>query len=537
MGLWNFRAEGSEKEYKMAVPGCWEAHPDFLSYRGKATYTKKLYINESCNLRLEFKGVSHTADVYFDGIHTVHHYNAYTPFSCVVKSVSPGEHTLSVKVDNSFSEASALHIPNDYYTYGGIVRPALLEQIGDLYIKYIHFTPVCENGAWGGKIEAKVENISSYPLPCKLQIKAAGKCAQSEEVIVMPNSYAIIKMNMQFENVNVWDCESPNMYTLTGILFNKGHEIDDMIERIAFREVKVCGKHICLNGSRLWIQGFNRHEEYADIGCSVPFAVMEKDIDMMKDMGANAVRTCHYPNDELFLDLCDERGMLVWEENHARGLSLKDMQNPNFERQCKDCIDEMIENHYNHPSIIIWGILNECSSDTNEGREMYKKQFEQIKSLDTSRPTTFATCKHFSDISLDLPDVVSCNLYFGWYDNISCEKGFKKEIEWLKNIGADNKPMIISEFGAAALYGCHDPSHPKWSEERQVDILEESLKIYYKNEHLSGIFIWQFADCRVSEEKWFYSRARCHNNKGVVDEYRRPKMSYETVKRFFTKDI
>ena len=125
------------------------------------------------------------------------------------------------------------------------------------------------------------------------------------------------------------------------------------------------------------------------------------------------IRDSHYPNDELFLDMCDERGIMVWEENHARGLGIDGMNNPNFDQQCENCIREMIGNHYNHPSIIIWGILNECASHTEEGREKYKKQYEQIQSMDKSRPTTSATCQHFKDICLDLPDIVSFNQYPG----------------------------------------------------------------------------------------------------------------------------
>ena len=70
----------------------------------------------------------------------------------------------------------------------------------------------------------------------------------------------------------------------------------------------------------VFLKGFNRHEDYGDIGCAIPLQLMAQDMDLMQDMGANAVRTCHYPNDERFLDLCDERGIMVWEENHARGL-------------------------------------------------------------------------------------------------------------------------------------------------------------------------------------------------------------------------
>ena len=228
--------------------------------------------------------------------------------------------------------------------------------------------------------------------------------------------------------------------------------------------------------------------------------------------------------------------MLVWEENHACGLVLKDMQNPNFERQCEDCIREMIENHYNHPSIIIWGILNECAAETPEGRVMYKKQFEQIRNSDSSRPVTSATCRHFTDITLDLEDVVSFNMYSGWYKDCPIDERNDEEIEWIRRSGGGNKPIIVSEVGAAAIYGYRDRSRCKWSEERQADIIRDNLEVYMNDDRITGVFIWQFADCRVTEEgDWFATRARCHNNKGVVDEYRRPKEAYDTAAELFEK--
>ena len=130
-GMWDFKMEGIDNEYKLPVPSCWEQHPDFLSHRGKGAYTKKIYVKNDTNVRLEFKGVSHTADVYFDGEKVAHHYNAFTPFSTVVKNVKKGEHEIKVEVDNTFGEHSALHIPNDYYTYGGITRPVILEYVPD----------------------------------------------------------------------------------------------------------------------------------------------------------------------------------------------------------------------------------------------------------------------------------------------------------------------------------------------------------------------------------------------------------------------
>lgn len=535
-GMWDFYPEGKEAAvYQMPVPGCWEQHPDFYTYRGKGVYTKKIYVNEPGALRLEFKGVSHTADVYFDGEHIANHYNAFTPFSTIVKDVEKGEHEIKVLVDNSFGEHSSLHIPNDYYTYGGITRPVSMETIPEAYIKNIKFTPYTENGIWNGLLEVVIHNISNKTVKVRLNSTLDKYEMMSDSIEIGGESEVTVSLKQEFPDVAAWSNENPKLYLINSVLYLDENPIDDLIERVGFRTVQVKGTKIQVNGKDVFLKGFNRHEDYATVGCAIPLQLMVQDMDMMQDMGVNALRTCHYPNDERFLDLCDERGIFVWEENHARGLYLKDMQNPNFDKQCEDCNREMIENHYNHPSIIIWGILNECASETEEGRKKYQMQYEQIKRLDKTRPTTSATCRHFTDICLDLPDIVSFNMYSGWYQDVSVEERHNKEMEWIKNSGGDGKPIIVSEFGAAAIYGYRDRTRCKWSEERQADIIEENLKVYLNDENVTGIFIWQFADCRVTEEgDWFATRARCHNNKGVVDEYRRPKMAYDIVKKYLS---
>ena len=532
-GMWDFRMEGFDKDYQLPVPSVWEQHPDFLAHRGKGTYTRKVYIKNSGNIRLEFKGVSHTADVYFDGEKIAHHYNAFTPFSAIVKNVSAGEHEIKVEVDNTFGVHSALHTPNDYYTYGGITRPVVFESISDAWIKNIHFTPYIKDGKWNAKIELLIANVSDNPQSVTVKATLAGKEMVSG-VNIGANDETLTVFDEEFDGVNAWSHEEPNLYYINTTLSVDGEEIDDLIDRVGFRTVEVRDTKIYLNGEPFYMKGFNRHEDYAVDGCAVTLQHMVQDLDLMQDMNANAVRTCHYPNDERFLDLCDERGIFVWEENHARGFKLEDMRNPNFEQQCEDCIREMIENHYNHPSIVIWGILNECAAETDEGRRMYAKQYDQIRSMDQSRPVTSATCRHFTDITLDLPDVVSFNMYTKWYKDDDIAYRNNREIDWIKESGGDNKPIIVSELGAAAIYGYRDRSRCKWSEERQADLIRENLEVYMNDYRICGVFIWQFADCRVTEEgDWFATRARCHNNKGIVDEYRRPKMAYDTVKELF----
>ena len=534
-GMWDFRMDGFDKAYQLPVPSVWEQHPDFLSHRGKGTYTRKVYVKNGGNIRLEFKGVSHTADVYFDGEKIAHHYNAFTPFSAIVKNVSAGEHEIKVEVDNTFGEHSALHKPNDYYTYGGITRPVVIESISDAWIKNIHFTPYIKDGKWNAKIELLIANVSDKPQSVTVKASLAGKEMVSG-VNIGANDETLTVFDEEFDSVNAWSHDEPNLYYINTTLSVDGKEIDDLIDRVGFRTVEVRDTKLYLNGEPFYMKGFNRHEDYAVDGCAVTLQHMVQDLDLMQDMNANAVRTCHYPNDERFLDLCDERGIFVWEENHARGFKLEDMQNANFERQCEDCIQEMIENHYNHPSIVIWGILNECAAETDEGRRMYAKQYDQIRSMDKSRPVTSATCRHFTDITLDLPDVVSFNMYTKWYNDGDIGERNDREIDWIRANGGNNKPIILSEVGAAAIYGYRDRSRCKWSEERQADLIRENLEVYMNDDRICAVFIWQFADCRVTEDGgWFATRARCHNNKGIVDEYRRPKMAYDTVKEIFGK--
>ncbi len=562
-GMWDFVMDGFSKHYRLPVPGCFEQHPDFLDYRGTGAYTRQLDLERDCNLRLEFKGVSHTADVYFDDEKIARHYNAFTPFSAIVKNAKRGVHTLRVNVDNTFSEASALHVPNDYYTYGGITRPVAMEEIPDVYIQYIHFTPYKTDHLWHADIEIRLCSLSDTERDAEVVLElrpdtaspafskniqetavsadsglpeSTGRPAARRltgKITVPAGSETTFVFTQEFPDVLSWSHSNPALYSCRVVLSIDGAAVDDLIERVGFRQVKTSGRQLLVNDEPVFLMGFNRHEDYATVGCAIPLQLMVQDMDLMEAAGANAVRTCHYPNDERFLDLCDERGMLVWEENHARGFSLERMENPSFDRQCEDCIREMIENHYNHPSIVIWGILNECASETEIGREKYARQYAQIASLDSSRPRTSATCRHLKDICLDLPDIVSFNMYSGWYQDVAADEAGRREIEWIDASGGAGKPIIVSELGAAAIYGYRDRSRCKWSEERQSDIIRENLKVYMADPDITGVFIWQFADCRVTEEEWFYTRARCHNNKGVVDEYRRPKIAYDTVSEMF----
>lgn len=532
--LWEFSpctGDLAGRKYRTAVPGCWESMPDFSSYRGVGVFSREIETEGA--FRLVFKGVSHTARVCLDGREIGSHYNAYTPFAVAVTDVMAGRHLLEVYADNTFGEASALHIPNDYMSYGGISRGVLLEELTDTYIEYIHAVPVMEKDGWKALVSVKVKNWSAAGKTCRLYLDLAGIASEAMELTLEAGGEKTVDFQLSAAEAEAWEIKNPKLYTVRATLSDENGAFDDQIDRMGFREIRTEGKDILLNGKKLRIRGFCRHEDHPMFGCALPYAAIQQDLETAMDLGANAIRTAHYPNDELFLDLCDEQGILVWEENHARGLTLEHMQNPNFERQAETCIEEMITAHINHPSVIIWGILNECASDTEYGYECYKKQYDLIKHMDFSRPRSSASCKFKTDICFGLPEIVSYNLYPEWYHETPASEYVKDIYDWVQRESeGSGKPFLVTEIGAGAIYGFRSHTLCKWSEEYQAKALEDQITAVLEQEGCSGIFIWQLSDVRVSDE-WFASRPRTMNNKGIVDEYRRRKLAYDVVKRIY----
>ncbi len=518
--LWEFSpctGDLAGRKYRTAVPCCWESMPDFSSYRGVGVFSREIETEGA--FRLVFKGVSHTARVCLDGREIGSHYNAYTPFAVAVTDVMAGRHLLEVYADNTFGEASALHIPNDYMSYGGISRGVLLEELTDTYIEYIHAVPVMEKDGWKALVSLKVKNWSAAGKACRLYLDLAGIASEAMELTLEAGGEKTVDFQLSAAEAEAWEIKNPKLYTVRATLSDENGAFDDQIDRMGFREIRTEGKDILLNGKKLRIRGFCRHEDHPMFGCALPYAAIQQDLETAMDLGANAIRTAHYPNDELFLDLCDEQGILVWEENHARGLTLEHMQNPNFERQAETCIEEMITAHINHPSVIIWGILNECASDTEYGYECYKKQYDLIKHMDFSRPRSSASCKFKTDICFGLPEIVSYNLYPEWYHETPASEYVKDIYDWVQRESeGSGKPFLVTEIGAGAIYGFRSHTLCKWSEEYQAKALEDQITAVLEQEGCCGIFIWQLCDVRVSDE-WFASRPRTMNNKGIVDEY------------------
>ena len=236
--LWEFspcQGEHAGEVYQVATPCCWESHPDFSAYRGRGIY--KTSFAAGGTIRLEFKGISHTAVVYLDDREIVSHYNAYTIFDAVVPDLEEGIHTLTIQADNRFSENSALHIPNDYMSYGGVNRPVVLERIPDAYIEWVHVTPYYREGAWHAEVQVKVRNLSPQKAVRDVRAEAAGQSLTWDNVEIPAKAERILEAEARFDDVRAWSAEDPQLYYVTAVLERDGAAEDDLIDRFGFRQI------------------------------------------------------------------------------------------------------------------------------------------------------------------------------------------------------------------------------------------------------------------------------------------------------------
>lgn len=523
---------------KVWVPSCLETYPGMENYRGKAVYETSFQAEG--RIRICFKGVSHYAKVWIDGELSAEHYGSYGEFFAYAKDLKAGIHCLCVEVDNQFREEYSLDFPNDYYSYGGISRGVVLEFLNEVFVQWVHVTPLEDNnGHWKVKVEVCCNNLTAHTKDYMLQIvlsEGEKERKRHKTNVRIPSGESIVySETLEIKDGISWTMDNAFLYMVYAQLFENGSMVDDLIDRFGLRTVRVAGDKILFNEKTVQIKGVCRHEDHPDYGCALPSAVIWNDLKIIKNLGANSVRTVHYPNDEIFLDMCDELGILVWEESHARALDEQQMRNPYFMEQSRQSIQEMIVHHYNHPSIYIWGMLNECASETEYGRLCYQELFGEMKKLDASRLHSFASCKFYEDQCQDLTDVCAWNMYPYWYENDTATERIEKLREWLDTKGnAKDKPLLITEVGAGAVYGFRSSAKDVWSEELQEEILKKQLTEIAENKFCIGMYIWQFCDVRVSRE-WAMRRPKSRNNKGIVDEYRRPKLSAASVKEIFGK--
>lgn len=542
-GFWNFKTDEKDigKEEKWfkglknsaiaSVPSVWNIESGLLSYEGVAWYQKKVYLAKG-TAKLCFDAVLTEADVWFDNDYLGYHYGGFSEFGFIINNIEEGYHTVTVRVRNIFDKQSIPQEKVDWYHYGGITRSVRIEYLKGISILSNRFKYTLNDDLTKANcyFEAEIYNAEDKEISDKIEFYLGNKKVYSENITLKAFETKTISSKEFFEeNIRLWDEGKPELYDIKVL-----SSCDDLLDRTGFRKIEVKNSKIFLNGREIELRGVNRHEEHPEFGFAFPQSLMKRDIDIILDLGCNTIRGSHYPNSKAFVDMLDSYGILFWSEIPiwGGGFSQEALGDDVVVNRGLEMHREMLEFYYNHPSIIIWGMHNEILTATDEALQMTKKYYSFLKENGGNRIVTYATDKPMDDICLEYCDVISINQYFGWYygDKHSWDEFLADFEERREKLGLSDIPVIMSEFGCAAIYGEHTFDNIHWTEEYQAELLSYCVNAFHNHPMMAGFYIWQYCDMRTCLQAGL-NRARGFNNKGIVNEYRKPKAAYFAIKK------
>ena len=518
-GIWEFRfEEGKTLEAAgsadfattdtMVVPGCFDVMPKWYLKHGTGLYRRTFTLAEPMrDAVLVVDGMGIRSKYAIDGRDLGVRVTPYARLEIPVGALSAGEHTVFAAVDNimEWPRVKLARPYYDFYFYGGFYHGIkLVEKEPKVFVRTLDYRT--------GEVEVEVEG---------------GR----KEVRRIPG-------------FKLWSPEEPNLTTI---------EVAGRKVRFGIRTVEARKGRIYLNGRPIFLKGFNRHESERASGSATSDARMVQDLQRLKSLGGNFIRGAHYQQCERFLDLCDEMGVLVWEESLGWGNGqpyVNDKFPPNELKDEEFCdmqvrqTREMVRASFNHPSVIISGFLNECNSALSECKALVDRLIGAIRAERTGRLVTFAANVIEKDVCCSNVDVVAFNAYPGTIPaqpgtqvqlKAKVEKRFNEAVRIFRGRYPD-KPIMVSESGCGGMYGVHDPNGSINTEEYQDEYLTDILETLWANPDVVGFSIWQMNDGRTRER---YCDLNCSamfggSIAGVFDPMRRPKMSATTVRRYFS---
>ena len=499
------------------VPGVWERYGERYSiYEGVCWYCRTFSVSgltETTAARLRFKGVAYRADIWINGKAAGWHESAYTEFTIGVTGLlREGENFIAVRVDN---RALLMKWPNDrgYFAYGGIHRDVMLELADGDRAEDLAVTPTLRRQADGGRtgvlrISGRVRGRAGLPLTVTLDGK-------TKELSVCPDADGRFDAEVTWEDVKPWSPDDPQLSELT---VSYGGEVCGR-RRVGFRSVETKNAAILLNGAPIRLNGCCYVYDSPEYGLVMTREQLLRDLSEMKEAGVNAIRS-HFPMDDKFYDLCDEMGFLVWIEPNIYCCKPSPKQTgtafaqPDSVAMAQQMTREMIAGARSHPSVVIYALGNECNVDHPEAKTFFRDLAALVRAEDPTRLVGYAALYGLIGDMGDLLDVIGMNSYYGWYDKISDRYVFRdagagedrparepvdltafhdmvREAE--KRLPAD-LPILLTEFGADAVPGCHSSADDLWSEEYQAKVIGEMIRASYAHPRICGTFQFAFID-------------------------------------------
>ena len=498
---WTFyKNPDSTQGEEVSLPHTWNAVDgqdggnDY--YRGTCKYEchfSRPELETDGKAYLEFDGAAMTADVVINGTKAVHHEGGYGAFRADITQYLKDENKLEVYVDNS-DNTKVYPQKADFTFYGGLYRMVKLVTVSKNHFELdyaggtgIKVTPeVTLTDAAAKKADAKV-TVELWMVGDAEAVTVTIDGQQKETPV--ENGYA--KAVFDLTDVHLWDgVDDPYLYTAKAEL-SDGDSVETTFGCRSFSIDPQKG--FFLNGRSYPLRGVSRHQDRAGAGNALTNEMHREDMEIIKELGANTIRLAHYQHAQEFYDLCDENGMIVWAEIPYITMHMSDGTENTLSQ-----MRELVVQNYNHPSIVCWGLSNEitaASAVNEELLENHRKLNDLCHALDMTRPTVMADVFMLETDSpmLEIPDMNSYNLYFGWYlGELEQNDSF---FDAYHNTYPD-RVIGLSEYGADAnpAYHSANPERGDYTEEYQCIYHEHMAKMIEERPYLWATHVWNLFD-------------------------------------------
>ena len=438
---------------------------------------------------IQFDGVNASAHVVRNGSPVCNHDGGYSTFRANITELLRDENELTVEVDNSKNDR-VYPQKADFTFYGGIYRDVSLMVVSKNHFTLDYF------GGPGIRITPTVQGADA-----SVQVTTwhDGEGEVSIELLdAAGNTVATGKgpdITLTIFNAHLWNgVKDPYLYSCKARLVVNGTVEDETTTRFGVRSFKVDPKKgFFLNGKSYPLHGVSRHQDRKGLGNAITREMHDEDMALIKEIGANTIRLAHYQHDQYFYDLCDEVGMVVWAE-----IPYISEHMPNGRENTISQMKELIIQNYNHPCIVCWGVSNEITISTKDKKDMldnHRQLNDLCHEMDKTRLTTlacYAMCGPFNR-SAHITDMVSWNLYLGWY-----VPGFILNDLWMGffHLCFPNRPFGYSEYGAEGMPNLHSthPHRGDHTEEYQAKYHEYMLRCFKRHPWMWATHVWNMFD-------------------------------------------
>lgn len=525
---WNFVKEGVESIVNL--PHTWNnldgQNGENGYYQGKCLYSKSLPKADT-KCYIEFNGANSVCEVFINDKPVGVHKGGYSMFRYRIDEfLDKEQNKLDVYVDNTIV-SDVFPTSADFTFYGGLYRDVNLIYTDDAHFSLVDDTrkgiiaiPQKQkdgDNSWNVNITANVCDATTSHL-CIFNLLDDNNSLVATAKTGCEN----IATTLNIKNPTLWNgIKNPYLYTLECIILNGDKIADKQHILIGFREISFDSEKGCfLNGEHIKLKGVCRHQDRENMGNAITIKEHQEDIDIILDMGANALRLAHYQQAEEFYTLCDKKGILVWAE-----VPVITIYNKARQQNAESQLTSLIKQNINHPSIFCWGIQNEITISGENNKKLFSglvKLNTLAHNLDDSRPTTCAQVSMTTPTSNTnaITDLLGYNHYFGWY--MQTYYGLDKWLDNFHELQPDKK-LCLSEYGAEAVlrYYSENPVQGDYSEAYQAMYHEHYIDAINARDWLWGSFLWNTFDFGSAARNEGGVRGR--NNKGLVTFDRKTK--------------